>query len=135
MKWRLNRAFLAMRKNGLIARQNYLCCGGCAAYGLTEMAEARARRGRKILGAVSYHQQAATRFREGGELCITFGQVHSEALGALGVETSLVGAMVVAALEAEGLEPFWSGDENECITLDPAEHVVRMRYHRDLAAA
>src|SRR5574343_700276 len=131
MKVRLNRAFAAMRAMGLIARQNFECCGSCAGYAITEDAVIRVSKGKKVNGAVYYHNQANERFLEGGELNIGYGQLDSTEKGPIGLEAEKVGALVMAALEAAGLEPYWDGNPNSTINLDPEEHAVKMAYERD----
>lgn len=55
---KLNALFRALRRSDLVARQNHLCCGGCAAASVGEMARARGLR-----GAVYYHRQDGERLR------------------------------------------------------------------------
>jgi hypothetical protein len=133
MKVRLNRAFAALRRQGLIARQNYLCCSSCAGYSITEDAVKRVGKGKKVNGCVFYHRQDTERFLEGNTLFLAYGELDSTELGTIGLPTAQVGALVMAALEAEGLEPHWDGDPNARIELDPEEHVVKMSLERDRA--
>ena len=133
MTLRLNRAFAALRKQGLLARQNFLCCGSCAGYALTEDAVARTRKGKKVNGCVFYHRQDTERFLTGDTLFLGYGPLDSTELGTIGLTTREVGTLVVAALEAEGLEPHWDGNPDTRISLDPAEHAVKLAYARDLA--
>lgn len=131
MKYRLNKAFAAMRAMGLIARQNYECCSSCAGCAITEDAVIKVTKGKKVNGAVFYHHQDTESFKDGETLHIRFGQLNSQQVGPIGLETVKVGALVMAALEAAGLEPYWNGDEDSTITLSPEEHAVKMSYERD----
>jgi hypothetical protein len=131
MKVRLNRAFAAMRRQGLIARQNFSCCGGCAGYEITEDAVKLVKKGRKVNGSVFYHRQDTERFMDGETLFLAYGPLESTELGTIGLSTEAVGTLVMAALEAEGLHPSWNGDPDARIELDPAEHAVQMAYARD----
>jgi hypothetical protein len=131
MKYRLNKAFAAMRAMGLIARQNYECCSSCAGYAITEDAVIRVNKGKKVNGSVFYHHQDTESFLDGETLHIRFGQLDSQQLGPIGLDTTKVGALVLAALEAAGLEPYWNGSPDSTITLSPEEHAVKMSYERD----
>ena len=116
---RLTEAFKAMRKKGILARQNFSCCGGCGSYELaTKMDESRAA-GRPKRGAIYYHRQSAERLRKSGEVYLGFG-CDSNAPEVDGDRTEdertrLVGCYAIEALNAAGLEVEWNGTAIRCI--------------------
>lgn len=91
----LTSAFRALRKQGYVCRQNFLCCGGCASSALDDVFT---KRGvpvdSPLRKAVYYHSQDAADLREEGW---TY-------LGWAGD-----GAVIVAALEGAGLRVKWDG--------------------------
>jgi hypothetical protein len=116
-KAKLTKAFRSLRRQGFIARQNFLCCQTCAGYEATQIAERMTLLGKKVEGCVFYHQQDARQFNEDGTLYLAYGDLKSSKLGKIGRLTKEVGEMVVAALRAEGLEPEWDGDPDRRIFL------------------
>ncbi len=74
---RLNELFKLLRKEGLIARQNFSCCGGCAGSELAtyygELCDAG--KGDKIKGVAFYHQQDAETLRCEGGTYLAYGEV------------------------------------------------------------
>lgn len=106
---KLNALFRALRRAGLVARQNHLCCGGCAAASVGEMARARGLR-----GAVYYHRQDAEGLRptdvwgirrKGGEgVHLGFGAVDADE--SVTVE---IGAEVCRLAREVGLTTEWDG--------------------------
>lgn len=114
-KARLTRAFKAMRQEGLIARQNYLCCRSCAGYDLgTRVSKMTDEERVAFKGAAFYTQQDGSGMHERRfqGLYIGYGQVgchgHEKDYGLPTVE---VGHVVKRCLEAQGLEVEWDGDE------------------------
>lgn len=84
-------AFAKLRKQGIRARANFMCCGSCAAAGLDI-------KGKK--GGVYWHQQDEERFREDGYVYLGFCSRTDE-------EALLVGKALDLALQAEGLPVYW----------------------------
>ncbi len=132
IKSRLSRAFALMRRDGFVARQNFLCCRNCAgtriAYDLRAYsAEKRAT----CKGAVFYTRQDAEglaprdRFwrgsgREEFSLHIAFGQVDfaakdDGAMIAVGVNAVIIGRALVEQLGRCGLRTNWNGSEETCV--------------------
>lgn len=120
MATRLTKVFRELRKQGLIARQNFLCCGNCAgsqiACDITEMIDKGKDRA-SIKGCVFYHQQDAERFREGYDLWLAFGNVDTEKYGKVGLSTVAVGYMVCAELAKAGIRYEWDGNESKRISV------------------
>jgi len=92
-------AFASLRREGFLARQRFLCCGGCAgarlANGVERMSAARRA---KVAGAVFFTRQDAAAFE-------------------VGRPTVEVGRALAAALRANGLEVEWDGNELSCVVV------------------
>lgn len=118
---KLNALFRLLRREGLVARQNHLCCGGCAAASIGEMARARGLR-----GGVYYHQQDAealrptnvwgVRTRKLGDEVVRLGFGAADGEGekrdALTVE---IGETICKAAARVGLATRWNGSAHERI--------------------
>ena len=102
VKQQINTAFALMRKNGLLSRQNFMCCGSCAGYALNE---ALKKEGNDKIGCVYYHKQDTEHFNNDGHLYLGYGSIDDSE------EASLqVGAVVMQALMDAGLSVEWNGD-------------------------
>lgn len=127
---RLAAMFRELRGAGLVARQNFGCCGGCAAAELGEMARASGR-----LGVVYYHRQDAARLRPtrwrrnpAESVYVGFGSVVEDRY-----PTSRdIGREVVAAAARAGLATVWDGSAGQRIAVllpggidAPAEEAAR----------
>lgn len=103
---RLTRAFRALDASGIIAREEYLCCNGCARRGLdTEAAGVGSR------GYAYYHWQDTLPAADGAPLMIGFESTHQ-------VRRAAVGAEVAEALRTHGLTVHWDGDPERRIQVD-----------------
>jgi hypothetical protein len=111
----LTAAFGALCDLGYIAREDFSCCGTCAGYELTTLAEEAIDRGRpaeSIRGAVYYHRQDAERFAARTDFHLGYGALDSRRYGELGLPTEQVGREVVRVLGEHGVETEWDGDAN-----------------------
>lgn len=130
IKSRLGAAFALLRREGYVARQNFLCCRSCAgtriAYDLRAYSpEKRAA----CKGAVFYTRQDAEQLapahrfwrdsstRPEFSLHISFGQIDFAAsqdddVFTVGMDTAAVGRALVAALHRVGLRTSWNGSED-----------------------
>ncbi|NMO14264.1 hypothetical protein HPC49_17660 [Pyxidicoccus fallax] len=102
---RLDRAFAALDKSGVLARQNFTCCNNCGHTQLSDRMYDELERGRTLDGYVFYHQQDTDRAVAGGGLHLSY---HS--LTPLPDAVIAIGRRVVEALRAQGLVVTW--DEN-----------------------
>jgi hypothetical protein len=105
-------AFGELNEMGYIAREDIACCGSCAGYELTILAEEEIDQGRaaeSIRGAVFYHRQDARRFALGSEFYIGYGPLGSTKYGDLGLPTEQVGREVVEVLGNHGVGPSGTG--------------------------
>lgn len=128
VRGRVGCAFKALRALGFIARQNFLCCGGCASSQIASDFGAMPKsKQNKVRGAVFFHRQDRERLDDGGALFIRFGAIDTECkcgqenphrastADLSGMSTADVGDAVRIALEAEGLKVEWDGDPDKCI--------------------
>jgi len=105
-----------MRKAGLVARQNFSCCGSCAGYELTtDVAAMPSKKRAKVKGVCFYHRQDTARMDKGDDLMLRFGPVDSKEHGQIGLEAVQVGHLVVQCLIKAGLGYEWDGTASRCI--------------------
>lgn len=109
MKALLTQAFKAIRRNKIVARQNFSCCGGCACSELGTILEKRTDQ----RGGVYYHRQDNDHLREDGVVYLGYGARPDSADDK--AESEAIGREVVAALEAVGLVVTWNGDHYQRI--------------------
>jgi hypothetical protein len=114
-KIRLNKAFVEMRKQGLLARQSFMCCRNCAGCELANLLEKMtAEKRAQCKGACFYTKQDG--FENDGEgTYLAFGNVDTTKFGEIGEPTVKVGERVVAILKAVGLSVEWDGTEGQRI--------------------
>ncbi|KIF75265.1 hypothetical protein QR77_17730 [Streptomyces sp. 150FB] len=105
---RLTRAFAALQRAGITARENFTCCRGCG------QSEIGGEGGPDARGFVYFHRQCTDSAAAGHGLTLLFGGFDGS------VETTAaVGQEVVAALEAAGLPVEWDRDPGRAITITP----------------
>jgi uncharacterized protein DUF6891 len=105
---RLDRAFAALDRSGVVARQNFACCRSC---GFAEIGDEVADPA-TAQGFVFFHNQDTERAADGGGLYLAYGSFRDEDR-----ETAAVGRRVVAALAAEGLTAEWDGSPDTRIAV------------------
>jgi len=111
---RLNVAFKAMRKQGIIARQRFSCCMNCASYELG--GDLKEPKNAKKIGAVYYHKQDAQNLDAYQNFYLGFGgnpahnPTNSDPIDA--ANAIKVGKLAVEALKAAGLTVEWN-ESNE----------------------
>lgn len=108
---RLDAAFAELQASGLLAEQNYWCCGTCA----TSDMGARLKQARKAgdevpRGYTYYHEQDTESAVCGGGLYLAYGAE------ARGKEATLgIAHEIVEKLERHGFAPDWDGSVNRRI--------------------
>lgn len=107
---RLTRAFAALQRAGITARENFTCCRSC---GQSEIGGAG---GPDARGFVYFHTQCTDSAAAGRGLTLLFGGFDGSA-----ETTAAVGEEVVAALEAAGLPAEWDRDPGRAITVTPLD--------------
>ena len=94
---RIDRAFLALERTGIVARQNFTCCQGCGASEIGAEADGASR------GYVFYHFQDTESAVAGHGLYLAYGTFKDD------VSALTIAAEIVAQLQREGLQVKWDG--------------------------
>ena len=97
---RLDAAFAALEDAGIVARQDFACCGSC---GFAEIGD-EIGDPTTADGFVFYHRQDTEHAVDGNGLFLAYG-----AMAPGDAATAAVGRRVVDALAASGLSPAWDG--------------------------
>ena len=109
---RLDAAFAALEASGILARQDWTCCGTCGVAEMADEAKAALREGRRPHGYVFFHAQDTERAVEGEGVFLNYGSTEGDDDAAVAV-----GHQIVGALKAQGLEPKWDGSLGRRIEL------------------
>jgi len=115
---RLDRAFEALEREGILARQHWACCQSCGHCDMQEEGAAQRQAGREVLGYAFFHAQDTESAAGGGGLFLAFSAAEEKGEGEIGI-----GHRVVRALEREGLQVEWDGTTERRI-------YVRMQWRR-----
>lgn len=126
-KPKLTAAFRALRKEGIVAKQSFMCCGSCAGAQIANDIEAAIDAGKaRPAGCVFYTKQGGffdghpeARFTKVTKLYLQFGDVQTTKHGTVGIGTVEVGKRICKALEAVGLAYEWDGTADKTIVVDP----------------
>lgn len=94
---RVDRAFAALEREGVCARQHFTCCQTCGHAEIQDELDGHD-------GYVFYHWQDTEAAVDGFGLCLAYGAARPGAEAA-----AEIGARVVRALEREGLRASWDG--------------------------
>jgi hypothetical protein len=112
---RLDEAFAALNRQGIVARQNYSCCNNC---GFTEIWEEvqQEEAHQPVEGYVFYHLQCTQRAIKSGQLLLAYGCVDED-------EASLirVANKIVAELRRVGFDADWKGTADYPIVVNGIE--------------
>ncbi|MFJ3668286.1 DUF6891 domain-containing protein [Streptomyces sp. NPDC090106] len=107
---RLERAFAALERDGIVAREHFTCCRTCGTGDIGhEMADTPGAR-----GFVFFHHQCTRGAAQGHGLALYYGGREDSPEAAEGI-----GREVVAALTAAGLSTRWDGDPDKAIGVAP----------------
>lgn len=113
-KEELNTLFKAFRANGLRARQNFSCCGGCASY---ELAVKEEENPSNKIGAVFFTRQDQQRLVENGEgVYLAFGgfEREGEPTEVSTARDRKIGQLVFSLIkfhsQSLGIDADWDGD-------------------------
>ena len=127
-KERLNKAFKLLRKQGLIARQSFGCCGSCGSYEIATKMEEMHDAGKPVTGYVFFNQQSASAYKYDGYkqpdglLYISYADASTNKYPNKITKTGEeIGKMLVAALAESGLVVEWNGNTDSCVLVKLAE--------------
>lgn len=101
---RLDAAFAELNRSGIVALQNYLCCGTCASREVHFVMAERREAGKPVRGYTSYDVQSTAGATEGYGIALNYG---SPKRGRKSAEA--IGHEVVATLQKHGLDARWDG--------------------------
>jgi hypothetical protein len=101
---RLDAAFGALDAAGIVARQNFSCCGNCGATEILDEMDQAAKDGATVRGYTFFHVQDTEHAVEGELLFLSYGSGDGDKEAAVAV-----GNEIVAALRDHGLHPTWNG--------------------------
>jgi hypothetical protein len=109
---RLDEAFAALNRQGIVARQGFSCCTNC---GHTDIWDeiAKEEETHPVEGYVFYHCQCTERAIESGQLLLAYGSVEDDEAALSSVATK-----VVAELRQVGLGAKWRGTCGDPIVVD-----------------
>lgn len=105
---RLSRAFAALEKQGVIARERFTDCRRCGVAEMKALREDWLDQGRRAQGYVFFTDQDADGLSESGELVLEYGSFRDDAAA-----TRQVAERVEQALEREGFSPVRETDDEE----------------------
>lgn len=82
---RLVKAFADLRRQGLIARANFMCCQGCAGSAIAdEVSKMPKEKATKVRGCVYWHHQDEDNIREAGNVYLAYGDLDTTGHGKIG---------------------------------------------------
>ena len=112
---RLDEAFAALEASGIVARQNFTCCGSCGSAEIGGEMETVRDEGGDVRGYAFYHAQDTESAVDGYGLYLGYGATEEDEVAALKIARN-----IVAELETHGLQTHWDGTWNQRIgvTLD-----------------
>ena len=115
LKEKIRRVFKELRREGYLARMNYLCCCTCAEYDLSQKAKELEKKGKEIEGVVYYHRQGEQGLWEYGDLCLYYGTYKDD--DEMRSADRKIGEYIVQKFQSAGVDLEWDGNPNKAITL------------------
>jgi hypothetical protein len=109
---RLDEAFAALNREGIVARQDFSCCNTC---GFTEIWDEieEAEKSQPVEGYVFYHLQATETAVEAGKLLLAYGCLEEDPAA-----LRRVADKIVTELRRGGLNASWGGTDSHPIVVD-----------------
>lgn len=111
---KLDAAFDALDRRGVVARQHFTCCSTCGHSEIWDEVKTSRKR-RKVVGYAFYHMQDTQSAVDGGGIYVKYAAVDND-----DAKKKRIGQQVVDALTAAGLKPRWDGDPN-CAVFVPVK--------------
>ena len=109
---RLDAAFAELEEAGIIARQNFSCCGTCGAAEIHDEIDLAEQAGRPARGFTFFHIQDTEHAVGGESLYLSYGAADQDRAAAVEI-----GHEVVDILGRHGLSPAWNGKHANRIKL------------------
>jgi hypothetical protein len=110
--YRLDEAFAALNRQGIVARQDSSCCNNCGFTEIWDEVEKEEER-HTVQGYVFYHLQCTERAIESGQLLMAYGCVEDDTEA-----FHRVANKIVAELRRVGLNASWQGTAGHPIVVD-----------------
>ena len=101
---RLDAAFADLESKGILARQDYSCCGTCGAAEIWEELKEGIEAGKPIRGYTFYHQQDTDLAVDGGGVYLNYGASENDE-----EDIAAIAQEVITELRRHGLKPEWPG--------------------------
>ena len=105
-KEKINQAFKSLRKQGLLARQSFMCCSNCAINACQNIID---KDPDKYKGIVYYHKQDLDSYKRTGWVYLRFGYYNPKDRSTEN-QVEHIGHTVKEACEQAGLTVQWNGD-------------------------
>lgn len=112
MRNKLLEVFKELRKEGFLARANFMCCRTCAGYDLACRAEKLYDQGKEIKGAVFWTRQDEQDFRRSNKMYIAYGPLGTKKHGTIGLPAETVGKILCEKLTKYNIPYNWDGNPN-----------------------
>ena len=100
---RLDSAFAALERAGVVSRQDFSCCGNCGLGEIRDEMDRAAQSGTPVRGYVFYHKQDTEAAVEGNCLYLSYGAVQQGEAAAVEI-----GREIAASLKQQGLQVNWN---------------------------
>jgi hypothetical protein len=100
---RLDKAFAALNRQGIVARQDFSCCNNCGFTEIWDEIEEEEKR-QPVEGYVFYHLQATETVIKSGQLMMAYGCVEEDEAALVRIANK-----IVTELRRVGLDPSWGG--------------------------
>ena len=126
---KLSKAFKLLRKEGLIAKQNFSCCGSCGCYEIGEQAKARAKKlGKFLKGYVFFNRQSTQSMYQTGTVNLSYAAFYTRTYKKrkecfTDVE---IANLIVDKMSEVGLATEWNGDTDKCVTVDVENETINI---------
>lgn len=101
---RLDEIFAALEAGGIIARQNFTCCGTCGSAEIRDEMDEVRKNGGPVRGYAFFHMQDAEAAVDGQGLYLNYGATEEGETAAL-----MIAKDIVAQFESHGLKTNWNG--------------------------
>jgi hypothetical protein len=109
---RLDAAFAALDRVGIVARQHFSCCGTCGAHEIHDEMDQAEKAGTPSRGYTFFHVQDTEHAMGGESLYLSYGAAQKDQSASVAI-----GHEVVATLGRHGLSPSWNGKHAHRIAL------------------
>jgi len=107
----ISQLFKNLRKKGILARQNFSCCGSCGSYELFNYIKDTDK-----IGYVFWHHQENKSFKKHGEVFLHFSSKSDD-----DAETIKIGKTIVEEIIKLNLPYEWNESASECIHIGHSE--------------